>query len=346
MKNLKFSTKQPKSKEEMDRERELLKPWVEKYRPKKVSDVVYQTEVVSALQRSIETGNMPHLLFYGPPGTGKTSTILAIARQLYGPDLFKRYVLELNASDERGIGVVREKVKDFAQFTVGKDPTGRYPCPPYKIIILDEADLMTEDAQNALRRTMEKFTGVTRFCLICNYVSRIIEPITSRCAKFRFKPLNSECITSKLSEIAQLENFELSPDVTEKLVEVSEGDMRKAITLLQSTHRLYGSNLNYDSIVQISGEVPDDKIQAIFSASQNHNVPQVVSRIESLLADGYCALNILDQCYNKVVQNGFMTDEQKSKAIEKIAEADLALTEGADEFLQLLTVFTSHEMAL
>ena len=187
-----------------------LAPWVEKYRPERVDDVSHQEEVVKTLKTSIEQGSLPHLLFHGPPGTGKTTTILAVGRELFGPDLYKQRILELNASDERGISVIREKVKIFAQGAVGGQKTSGYPCPRFKIIILDEADTMTPDAQSALRRIMETYSKVTRFCLVCNYVTRIIEPLASRCAKFRFKSLPMDSMLERMRFIAQSENVVLA----------------------------------------------------------------------------------------------------------------------------------------
>ena len=184
------------------------------------------------------------MLFYGPPGTGKTSTVLALAKELYGPELFKTRVLELNASDERGISIIREKVKDFARMQLSNPQPGykeKYPCPPYKIIILDEADSMTQDAQSALRRTMETYSKITRFCLICNYVTRIIDPLASRCSKFRFKSLDQGNAKKRLEEIAQNEGVKLESGAFETLIQCSEGDLRKAITFLQSAAKLVGA---------------------------------------------------------------------------------------------------------
>lgn len=177
-------------------------PWVEKYRPSCVDEVAHQDEVVRTLKMCIEQGNLPHLLFHGPPGTGKTTTILALARALYGPTLYRTRILELNASDDRGISVVREKIKTFAQGQVGSQKAAGYPCPRFKLIILDEADTMTPEAQSALRRIMEAYSKVTRFCLICNYVTRVIEPLASRCAKFRFKPLPTSSMIDRMNHIA------------------------------------------------------------------------------------------------------------------------------------------------
>ncbi|KAK0362429.1 Subunit of heteropentameric Replication factor C (RF-C) [Friedmanniomyces endolithicus] len=226
-----------------------LQPWVEKYRPKSLDDITAQDHTVTILRRTLQSANLPHMLFYGPPGTGKTSTVLALAKQLYGPDLYKTRVLELNASDERGISIVREKVKDFARMQLSNPPSGaagleyrkKYPCPPYKIIVLDEADSMTQDAQSALRRTMETYSKITRFCLICNYVTRIIDPLASRCSKFRFKSLDEGNAGKRLEDIARLENIKLEDGVVDTLLRCSEGDLRKAITFLQSAARLVGA---------------------------------------------------------------------------------------------------------
>jgi nuclear protein localization family protein 4 len=230
-------------------------------RPKTLSEVTAQDNTIQILSRTLQSTNLPHMLFYGPPGTGKTSTILALAKQLYGPDLIKSRVLELNASDERGISIVRQKVKDFARQQLSSAPTysvmtqdkdspdgtkmvryrDKYPCPPFKIIVLDEADSMTQDAQSALRRTMETYSKMTRFCLVCNYVTRIIDPLASRCSKFRFKSLDQGNAVKRVDDIARLEGVSLDAGVSEELVRVADGDLRKAITFLQSAARLVGA---------------------------------------------------------------------------------------------------------
>ena len=256
------------------------------------------------------------MLFYGPPGTGKTSTILALAKQLYGPSMFSSRVLELNASDERGISIVREKVKDFARQQLSNPPpnyTDKYPCPPYKIIVLDEADSMTQDAQSALRRTMETYSKITRFCLVCNYVTRIIDPLASRCSKFRFKSLDQGSARARLEDIARTEGVRLGEGAVEALITSAEGDLRKAITFLQSAARLVGAlglgavdgdeeAMDVDeegdvvtarSIEEIAGVIPDDVIARLLKAMQPKGTgvvyEGVATAVTDMIADGWSA---------------------------------------------------------
>jgi replication factor C subunit 2/4 len=266
------------------------------------------------------------MLFYGPPGTGKTSTVLALAKELYGPELIKSRVLELNASDERGISIVREKVKDFARMQLSNPSAeyrARYPCPPYKIIILDEADSMTQDAQSALRRTMETYSKITRFCLICNYVTRIIDPLASRCSKFRFKSLDQGNAKKRIEEIAEKEEVKLEDGAADTLIKCSEGDLRKAITFLQSAARLVGAvSIKNDedeededamdvdekdvgkivtvkSIEDIAGVIPDATIDKLIKAMQPRTkgaVYEAVAKVVTdMVADGWSATQVVTQ---------------------------------------------------
>uniref|UniRef100_G1PUI8 Replication factor C subunit 4 n=1 Tax=Myotis lucifugus TaxID=59463 RepID=G1PUI8_MYOLU len=316
-------------------------PWVEKYRPKCVDEVAFQEEVVAVLKKSLEGADLPNLLFYGPPGTGKTSTILAAARELFGHELFRLRVLELNASDERGIQVVREKVKNFAQLTVSgsRSEISGKPCPPFKIVILDEADSMTSAAQAALRRTMEKESKTTRFCLICNYVSRIIEPLTSRCSKFRFKPLSDKIQQQRLLDIADKEHVKISNEGLSCLVQVSEGDLRKAITFLQSATRLTGGKEVTDKVItDIAGVIPVETVDGIFAACQSGSFDKLEAVVKDLIDEGHAATQLVNQLHDVVVENDALSDKQKSIITEKLADVDKCLADGADEHLQLISL--------
>ncbi|CAG5136622.1 unnamed protein product [Candidula unifasciata] len=318
-------------------------PWIEKYRPKTVEDVAYQDEVISVLKKSIEGADLPNLLFYGPPGTGKTSTILACSRQLFGPDLFKDRVLELNASDERGISVIREKVKKFAQLTAGGGRPDGKPCPPFKIIILDEADSMTKDAQSALRRTMEKESKTTRFCLICNYVTRIIEPITSRCAKFRFKALAEDILSSRLKQICEKEGMDITDTAVNAVLKTSQGDMRKAIMFLQSASRLCGKEgtITQDTVYDIAGVVPDESIDNLIAVCSSDSYEDLDKIVQDVVLEGFAASQILNQLHDKIVVKEDLSDKQKSIICEKMASVDKCLLDGADDYLQLMALFST-----
>ncbi|GAX79199.1 hypothetical protein CEUSTIGMA_g6639.t1 [Chlamydomonas eustigma] len=320
-------------------------PWVEKYRPKNVGEVAYQEEVVNTLTKALESANLPHLLLYGPPGTGKTSTALAIARQLYGPELMKTRVLELNASDDRGITVVREKVKSFAASAVGAAAPG-YPCPPYKFLILDEADSMTQDAQNALRRTMETYSKVTRFCFICNYVSRIIEPLASRCAKFRFKPLNEGIMTNRVQYICSKEGIDLGQEAMTTLSQVSGGDLRRAITTLQSAMRLVGSQVDRKAILDVSGQVPPEVVSRLLAACKSPRFQEIQKEVTDAVAEGFAAQQLLIQLQASLIADISIPDLRKASAAEVLAVADKCLVDGADETLQLMSVASQIQKVL
>ncbi|KAL7824223.1 P-loop containing nucleoside triphosphate hydrolase protein [Trichoderma gracile] len=338
-----------------------VQPWVEKYRPKSLDDVTAQDHTVTVLQRTLQASNLPHMLFYGPPGTGKTSTILALAKELYGPEMIKSRVLELNASDERGISIVRQKVKDFARMQLTNPPPhykDKYPCPPFKIIILDEADSMTQDAQSALRRTMETYSKITRFCLICNYVTRIIDPLASRCSKFRFKSLDQGNAKKRLESIAEAEGVALEDGAVDTLIKCSEGDLRKAITYLQSAARLVGAKLpakdgdgddtmdvdkrpvTIKTVEDIAGVIPDatlgDLVKAMRPRSSGQTYQSISKVVEDLVADGWSAGQVVNQLYQDLVFDETIPDVQKNKIVLIFSEIDKRLVDGADEHLSIL----------
>ncbi|XP_065841303.1 replication factor C subunit 4-like [Oscarella lobularis] len=316
--------------------REPNAPWVEKYRPKTVEDVSHQDEVVAVMKKVLEGADLPNLLFYGPPGTGKTSTILASARQLFSHDLYKDRVLELNASDERGIQVIRDKVKTFSRFTTSATrPDGR-SCPPFKIIILDEADNMTSFAQAALRRTMEKETKTTRFCLICNYISRIIDPLTSRCMKFRFKPLSYDALEARLNFICEKERVRADDNSIRALIETSGGDLRKAITNLQSCHRLKGdSGITENDVVEVAGIIPPSTVENLLEVCHSDLYEKLDNAVKDLMADGYPAMQLVKQIHDKVLEMD-LSDMQMAEIAERLAVIDKRLCDGADEYLQIM----------
>jgi replication factor C subunit 2/4 len=328
-------------------------PWVEKYRPKTVEDVCHQEEAIATLKNALETGNLPHLLFYGPPGTGKTSAVSAMVRQMFGP-VVKDRVLELNASDERGIDVVREKIKVFAKLAVGGLPPG-FSCPPLKIIVLDEADCMTSDAQSALRRTMEQHSRVTRFCIMCNYVSRIIDPITSRCAKFRFSPLPALAMMSRLQHIAVQESVIFGDGALDALMLASAGDMRRAVSLMQNAASLDCNRVNTETIFSCAAVVPQTMVDTLFQVGPSpapvpprwfynppspitvldfqasmHGVVDAMQRqLDVVLREGYSPSQVISQLLSSVLAagGGTLSEVQRGKLLVQLSEVDRRITE-------------------
>lgn len=330
-----------------DQERLDHTPWVEKYRPKKLADVAAQEHAVKVLTKTLESANLPHMLFYGPPGTGKTSTVLALAKQLYGPRLYKLRVLELNASDERGISIVRQKIKNFARLTVSNataEDLAHYPCPPYKIIVLDEADSMTNDAQAALRRTMENYLGVTRFCLICNYITRIIDPLALRCLKFRFRLLDNANALVRLQYVLDHEGVRVAlPDALNEILAVSGGDLRKAITYLQSAARLDASRadspgITVESVREIAGVVGADLMASLLAAVASKNNANIAAVVREVVMQGWSAQQVADQLHDAWLVDDALTLAEKNAIATLLFATDRRLNAGTDEHLQLLNL--------
>jgi replication factor C subunit 2/4 len=261
--------------------------WIEKYRPNKLNEIYSQNHIINFLKSSLITKNIPHLILFGPSGSGKTSTILALAKELFGEDNYLDRIIELNASDERGINVIREKIKTYAKQSIKNIDD----LPPWKIIILDEADTMTPDSQFALRRIIEQYSKITRFCIICNYHTKIIEPIISRCSLLRFKPIKENFIMNKLLLICEQENIKYSDQILNKIIKICRGDLRKAINLLQKCNNLYNNVINEEILNEISGVLPDDIFNKIMLYIFNKDNKNVDLLIHEIYIQGYSLVN-------------------------------------------------------
>ena len=310
--------------------------WTEKYRPKQFIELLGQDEIVKRVQNLTKSMNLPHLMFAGPAGTGKSSLALIIVKNLFG-DSWKENYLELNASDTRGIDVVRQQVKNFAR-------TKSLGTVPFKVIFLDEADALTREAQQALRRTMENFTSTCRFILSCNYSSKIIDPIQSRCAIFRFKLLERKAIFKKLRDIADKEKLAISETALTALYESSEGDCRRAINLLQAT-------------ASISPSITEDLVNTITSSAKPADIKIVLeyalsgdflkSReklLDVMLKESIAGTDVI-KAIQKEIWNLKIEPELKVRLTEKTGEIEFRLVEGSDEFIQLEALLAAFVLA-
>ena len=300
--------------------------WTEKYRPKTLDEIVNQEEIVSRLKAFVKEKNVPHMLFAGPPGTGKTTAILAFVHDLYGEN-WRRNYLELNASDERKIEVIRTTVKQFAS-------TLPFGDVPFKIIVLDEADNLTSDSQQALRRIMEQYADTCRFCLTCNYSSKIIEPIQSRCAIFRFTPLKEEDMKQRLKWIAEQESVQLTEDGLDAIIYAAEGDMRRAINILQAAAAL-GKEVNADSVFKIVGRARPQEVREMLQMALSGRFMDAREKLYSLLIKyGLSSLDIIRQIHKEIFK--LPLDERlKVELIDYVGEVEFRLAEGADSEIQL-----------
>ncbi len=312
--------------------------WAEKYRPQILDEMVNQTEIVSRLKNFVKERNLPHLLFVGPAGIGKTTSILALARDLYGSG-YRNYTLELNASDERGIDVIREKVKNFARTAAIASEV------PFKILIMDEADSLTSAAQHALRRTMEIYTRTCRFCLIGNYSENIIEPIQSRCSIFRFSPLSEVDAKGWIKMIASKEDVQLLEEGLEAIYEASKGDLRKATNLLQAAAATQEGVVDDVAIYSILGRVSPGKVREILNLGLKGEFLEAREALRALLIDeGLAADDIIRIIYSEVLRLG-IPERWKVRLSDTIGEIDYRLTQGARPEIQLSALIAKLALA-
>jgi replication factor C small subunit len=306
----------------------LMEPalWTEKYRPKSLGEIIDQEEIVSRLLEFVKRAAMPHCLFAGPPGTGKTTAALCLAHDLFG-ERFQDVFMELNASDERGIDVVRTTVKEFARMA-------SLSSVPFKILVLDEADNMTSDAQSALRRTMEKYTETCRFILCCNYSGRIIEPIQSRCALFRFTPLPDERIVETLHRIAKNEGLKFTETGLKSVVEIAEGDLRKAINTLQAASSI-SKAITEESVYQVVGRAKPTDIHDMLNHALKGDFIKAREELRHLLVRyGLSGSEIVRQIHSEIFRLS-ITEKKRIDLIEAVGEIDFRLVQGGDEEVQL-----------
>jgi replication factor C small subunit len=300
--------------------------WIEKYRPQKFSEVKGQTQVVQRVKAFVEAKNLPHLLFSGPAGVGKTTLSLVIAKELFG-ETWRQNVLELNASDERGIDVIRTKVKDFARVRSLSNV-------PFKIIYLDECDALTREAQQALRRTMENYAATTRFILSCNYVSKIIDPIQSRCTVFKFQLLEKEELMKVINNVVKTEGLNITDAAKEAVFEISTGDVRRAENILQSCAALQ-SEITEDLVFSLASIAKPKEVQEVLMLALNGKFLE--SRkllLDTMLQYGLAGTDMIKQMQT-AIWSLELDDRVKMKLIDRCGDVEFRMTEGSDEYLQL-----------
>jgi replication factor C subunit 2/4 len=313
-------------------------PWIEKYRPHKTEDIVQQDVIRQVCDNIKKYKNMPNMIFKGPPGTGKTSVAFALSMELYGPNLVKDRVLELNASDDRGIKIVRNKIITFAKLSMSF-PDEKYPCPPFKIIILDEVDAMTKDAQGALRKVMEDNIETTRFILICNNETDIIDALKSRCTKFIFNEISIENVIIRLKYIVEYEKLKIEDDALKLIAEIRKGDIRSCINTLQNLKYKNNEIITINDVKKLTSFVDKDDIKNLWYSIKNESYRSIYKQTGLIIRNSYP----IEYIYNAIMVNIDNDDELenslKASIYEHLSHSEKRTNDGGDDFIQLLSVF-------
>ena len=330
----------------MNKREDLI--WVEKYRPANINKIIQNDDIKQLISSKSNLSDLPHLLFYGQPGTGKTTTALAICKAIFSSDpkhvnnydkIKKERILELNASDERGIKVVREKIKTFASQALNN-----YEDMPYfKIIILDEADVMTNDSQFALRRIMEQYSHITRFILICNYVTKIISPLSSRCSKYRFNSISLSSVKNVIQNILHQEKLQYNniDGIAQNIFNFSSGDLRKSITLLQrSVYVAKINNVIIDDllILETASLIPANLINELYQIliEKLDDYTILTSKLTTILNNGYSSNDLINELAKTIINDTTLSDKVKSNIFLKMSDISNLLASGSGEYIQLL----------
>lgn len=299
--------------------------WVEKYRPSSLDEVRGHESEIEAIQNYVEEGEIPNLLFSGPPGVGKTATAVAVAREIYG-DEWESNFMELNASDDRGIDIVRNEIKDFARSS--------FSSHAFRIIFLDEADALTSDAQAALRRTMEKHTNNVRFILSCNYASQIIGPIQSRCARYRFGPLNSEPMKEQIEEISKNEDIDITDEAVDALVFSANGDMRNIVNGLQAVS-ITNSKVDIEDVYAVTNAVRPEDIDNLLELCDDGKYLEAQDELQKLLTEkGVSSTEVIDNLHRNIWDME-VTDREAVNIAEALGQAEYRISQGSDERVQM-----------
>ena len=330
-------------------------PWVEKYRPENFDTIISHNHIINVLTNLINNNHLPHIIFYGPPGTGKTTTILAAARKLYGSK-YKSMILELNGSDDRGISVVREQIKDFSSTTskISNIFQSHNSISDVKLIILDEADSMTFDAQFALRRVIELYTETTRFCLICNYLTKIIPALISRCMLFRFAPLKEREHIDKINQVVLNEKINIDNDSIKQIISLSCGDMRKSLNVLQSLNMIYTDKtkiITLNDVNKLLGIMTEnDKLNIIKMLFNNDNLKTKYNKINNLLKENIISINdVLNTISNFLICKTKLFDKTNDvnnviNIIIELGKIEIYLTNSSNNDILLLDILSIIEL--